>query len=114
MITGASRKPFAAVRAPVAWLKEKVAPGAVRRAAGGPGERSTEAAEVAVAPRPADAQHLRVRTGKGQHRPQLPGSDRPARRLPPHPHRRREGDANAGGPSFELGGRDRRRVATNG
>ena len=29
MITGASRKPFAAERSPVAWLNEKVAPGAI-------------------------------------------------------------------------------------
>ena len=29
MITGASRKPLSAVRAPVAPLKEKVAPGAI-------------------------------------------------------------------------------------
>ena len=29
MITGASRKPFAAVRSPVAWLNENVAPGAI-------------------------------------------------------------------------------------
>ena len=29
MITGASRKPLAAERSPVAWLNEKVAPGAI-------------------------------------------------------------------------------------
>jgi hypothetical protein len=29
MITGASRKPFDALRSPVAWLKENVAPGAI-------------------------------------------------------------------------------------